>query len=71
MDREKAIKAVEDLLAALGEDVARPGLAETPRRVAGSIKGCVQGGTSSYTPPKVWVTPSRVMELLASSCGKE
>lgn len=34
MDREKAIKAVEDLLAALGEDVARPGLAETPRRVA-------------------------------------
>ncbi|MBO5328659.1 MAG: GTP cyclohydrolase I FolE [Clostridia bacterium] len=34
MDREKAIKAVQDLLAALGEDINRDGLKETPRRVA-------------------------------------
>ena len=34
MDRERAIKAVGELLAALGEDVSREGLRETPRRVA-------------------------------------
>lgn len=34
MDRERAMKAVEELLAALGENVLREGLIETPRRVA-------------------------------------
>lgn len=34
MDRAKAIKAIEDLLDALGEDKSREGLRETPRRVA-------------------------------------
>jgi GTP cyclohydrolase I len=34
MDREKAMKAVKDLLLAIGEDVDREGLKETPRRVA-------------------------------------
>ena len=34
MDREKAIKAIEDLLDALGEDRTREGLLDTPRRVA-------------------------------------
>ena len=34
MDRERVIKAVEDLLDALGEDRTREGLKETPRRVA-------------------------------------
>ncbi len=34
MDRAKAIKAVEDLLDALGEDKSREGLKDTPRRVA-------------------------------------
>lgn len=34
MDREKVIKAVEDLLNALGEDRTREGLIDTPRRVA-------------------------------------
>ena len=34
MDREKVIKAVEDLLDALGEDRNREGLKDTPRRVA-------------------------------------
>ena len=34
MDRQKAIKAIEDLLDALGEDRGREGLKETPRRVA-------------------------------------
>ena len=34
MDREKAMKAVKDLLEALGEDTQREGLKETPRRVA-------------------------------------
>jgi GTP cyclohydrolase I len=34
MDRQKAIKAIEDLLDALGEDKNREGLKDTPRRVA-------------------------------------
>ena len=34
MDREKAIKAVEDFLTAVGEDVTREGLKDTPARVA-------------------------------------
>ena len=34
MDREKAIKAVADFLAAVGEDVTREGLKDTPARVA-------------------------------------
>ena len=34
MDREKAIKAVKDFLTAVGEDVTREGLKDTPARVA-------------------------------------
>ncbi len=34
MDSERAAKAVHELLAALGEDPARPELRDTPRRVA-------------------------------------
>lgn len=34
MDRAKAIKAIEDLLDAIGEDRTREGLKDTPRRVA-------------------------------------
>ena len=34
MDRTKAIKAIEDLFDALGEDREREGLKDTPRRVA-------------------------------------
>ena len=34
MDRERVIKAVEELLSALGQDASREGLKDTPRRVA-------------------------------------
>lgn len=34
MDREKAMKAIYDLLEAIGEDTSREGLRDTPRRVA-------------------------------------
>lgn len=34
LDRQKAIKAIEDLLDSLGQDVNREGLKDTPRRVA-------------------------------------
>ena len=34
MDRERAIKAVEDFLTGVGEDVSREGLKDTPARVA-------------------------------------
>lgn len=43
VDREKAIKAVEDLLSALGEDVTREGLKDTPRRVADAFAEFVSG----------------------------
>lgn len=34
VDRERAARAVTELLAAIGADVSRPGLTDTPRRVA-------------------------------------
>ena len=43
MDREKVIKAVEDLLSALGEDCSREGLKETPRRVADAYAELLSG----------------------------
>lgn len=43
MDRERAMKAVEELLAALGEDINREGLKETPRRVADAYAEFVSG----------------------------
>lgn len=43
MDREKAIKAVKDLLEALGEDTEREGLKDTPRRVADAFAEFVSG----------------------------
>ena len=43
MDREKVIKAVEDLLDALGEDGRREGLRDTPRRVADAYAELLSG----------------------------
>lgn len=43
MDREKVIKAVENLLVALGEDVKREGLKDTPRRVADAYSELLSG----------------------------
>lgn len=43
MDREKVIKAVEDLLEALGEDGSREGLRDTPRRVADAYAELLAG----------------------------
>lgn len=43
MDREKVIKAVEDLLDALGEDRKREGLQDTPRRVADAYAELLSG----------------------------
>ena len=43
MDREKVIKAIEDLLDALGEDRTREGLKETPRRVADAYAELLSG----------------------------
>lgn len=43
MDREKVIKAVEELLRALGEDVSREGLRDTPRRVADAYAELLSG----------------------------
>lgn len=43
MDREKVIKAVEDLLEALGEDRSREGLKDTPRRVADAYAELLSG----------------------------
>lgn len=43
MDREKAMNAVKLLLEALGEDVSREGLRETPRRVADAFAEFISG----------------------------
>lgn len=43
VDREKVIKAVEDLLEALGEDRSREGLRDTPRRVADAYAELLAG----------------------------
>lgn len=43
MDRERAMKAVRELLEALGEDASREGLVETPRRVAEAFAEFVSG----------------------------
>lgn len=47
MDREKAIKAIQDLLDALGEDKDRAGLKETPRRVADMYAELLSGEGAS------------------------
>ena len=43
MDRERAIKAVEEFLAAVGEDVSREGLKDTPARVADMFAELLSG----------------------------
>lgn len=43
MDREKVIKAVEELLKALGEDLNSEGLKDTPRRVADAYSELLSG----------------------------
>ncbi len=43
MDREKVVKAIEDLLDALGEDRGREGLKDTPRRVADAYAELLSG----------------------------
>lgn len=43
MDRERVIKAVEELLRALGEDVNREGLKDTPKRVADAYAELLSG----------------------------
>ena len=58
MDRERAMKAVKELLSALGEDVGREGLIETPRRVADAFAYFVSG--ESESPEKVLSTTFKV-----------
>lgn len=43
LDREKVIKAVEELLRALGEDLTSEGLKDTPRRVADAYVELLSG----------------------------
>ena len=43
MDREKAVKAVRDFLAACGEDTNREGLKDTPARVADMFAELLSG----------------------------
>ena len=45
MDREKAIKAVEDFLTAVGEDITREGLKDTPARVADMFAELLSGNS--------------------------
>lgn len=47
MDRERAENAVRELLTALGEDVQREGLIDTPKRVVGYWEELLQGSQYS------------------------
>ncbi|MDE6790857.1 MAG: GTP cyclohydrolase I FolE [Clostridia bacterium] len=47
MDREKAMKAVADLIEAIGEDTEREGLKDTPRRVADAFAEFTSGNSMS------------------------
>ena len=47
MDRERAMKAVKELLEALGEDTQREGLKDTPRRVADAFAEFTLGENES------------------------
>lgn len=47
MDRERAINAVKELLAALGEDAESEGLKDTPRRVADAFAEFTSGNSMS------------------------
>ena len=51
MDTLKVEEAVKNLLIALGEDITRPGLVETPRRVAGYWKEMLEG--ENYTNKEI------------------
>ena len=50
MDREKVMEAVRQLLEALGEDVSREGLKDTPRRVADAYAELLSGENQSPEP---------------------
>ncbi|MCD8201289.1 MAG: GTP cyclohydrolase I FolE [Clostridia bacterium] len=43
MDKERAMRAVEELLKAMGEDIQREGLVDTPRRVAQAFEEFTSG----------------------------
>ena len=51
MDRSKVEEAVKNLLIALGEDVTRTGLVETPRRVAKYWEELLEG--EKYTNKEI------------------
>ena len=51
MNKEKVQEAVRNLLIALGEDITRPGLVETPRRVAGYWAEMLEG--ENYTNKEI------------------
>lgn len=51
MDKEKVQEAVRNLLIALGEDVNRPGLVDTPKRVTGYWEELLEG--EKYTNKEI------------------
>ena len=50
-NRKKVEKAVANLLEAMGQDIERPGLKETPRRVAGYWEELLEG--EQYTNKEI------------------
>ncbi len=56
MDQEKIKKAVSDLLQAIGEDPSRPGLKDTPGRVA-EMCGEILEGVGREIAPEIRVFP--------------
>ena len=65
MDKERLQAAVREILLAVGEDPDRPGLVETPRRVADmyasvswirTTRGRPSWNRTKYFPSSAWAT---------------
>lgn len=60
--------AVATILAALGEDTSRPGLAETPTRVAATLRELFGGVGVDASQPLRSTFPAQSNDLIAVSC---
>ena len=67
-NKEKVEKAVTDLLEAMGEDVNREGLKETPRRVAAYWEELVEG--IKYTNQEIAHTLNKSVKSVYNTCQR-
>ncbi len=64
MDSEATRKSVKEFLKAIGEDPSRPGLKDTPERVAGMCAEIFSGYGSPFEPPPVYFQEESYSEII-------